>query len=113
MKKLIFFLSVITLVSCGSSNQNAQVKEDPEIKEIEFLSKDVYTPQTVAISVFTPTPIDPKKAGAIFRKYDEPGKTITVFFYDDKTNVTDDNYYAHTNGKFLYIKDEPQGIAIE
>lgn len=113
MKKYLLLLYLISFVSCGNSNQSTQVKEETVIEGVELLRKEAYTPKIVAVSIFTVNPVDAKQAGAIFRKYDEPGKTITVFFHDDKINVTDDNYYAYTDGSCLYFKGQLQGVKIE
>lgn len=101
MKKIIF-VSLLALSGCAkSSSFDSQV-----------ISKDKYGTHTLSVSIFTPIHVDATAAKELYDDYAEPGETVTLFFYDDLSNINDTSYYAHTNGDYLYFRNQPVGVRI-
>lgn len=122
MRRCLLLFCLIFLFGCGSYDRSEEGEKEFAVEGLQFLGRQVFNFEavskgycdkyTVAVSIFTSCPVNTEQARAAFEFYSDPESVVTVFFYDDKFNVLDDNWYAYTDGSFLYYRGEKYGVKL-
>lgn len=101
---LHLILILFAFVSCTNSNKQATTKNSNDFELLEKEQIGSHGFESYMISVYTQNKVGVNEATQICNQFAKEKLPFTIFFYDTK-EITDENYYAYTDGKFLNYKD--------